>query len=62
MSPITRVQLQQLVTDSVFGFRTFLVQIAINTPNTSRGLLAVGSDMTKILAVVALRKASLSSV
>jgi hypothetical protein len=43
-------------------FGVFLIQVATITPQTSRGLLAVGPDMAKVLAVVALRKASLSSV
>jgi hypothetical protein len=38
------------------------MQVATTTPQTSRGFLAVGQDMAKILAVVALRKASLSCV
>jgi hypothetical protein len=42
--------------------RTFPIQVAITTQRTSRELLVVGSDITKVLAVVALRKASLSSV
>jgi hypothetical protein len=36
--------------------------VATTTPRTSRGLLAVGPVMAKVLAVVALRKASLSYV
>jgi hypothetical protein len=36
--------------------------VATARPQTSRGLLAVRPDMTKVLAVVALHKASLSSV
>jgi hypothetical protein len=39
------------------------VQVVNTTPQTSRGLLAVGpEDMAKVLVVVALCKASLSSV
>jgi hypothetical protein len=38
------------------------MQVATNAPQTSRGLLAVGPYMAKGLIVVALRKASLSSV
>jgi hypothetical protein len=38
------------------------MQVTTTTPQTSRGLLAVGPDMAKVLAVVALRKASVSSV
>jgi hypothetical protein len=38
------------------------MQVTITTPQTSRELLTVGTDMVKALAVVALRKASLSSV
>jgi hypothetical protein len=36
--------------------------LAITIPQTSRGLLAVGPHMAKVLAVIALCKASLSSV
>jgi hypothetical protein len=35
------------------------MQVATTAPQTSRGFSAVGPHMTKILAVVALRKASL---
>jgi hypothetical protein len=35
------------------------MQVAIIAPQTSGGLLAVGTDMAKVLTVVALRKASL---
>jgi hypothetical protein len=38
------------------------VQVVTSTPQTSRELLAVGPDMAKVLAVVALLKASLSFV
>jgi hypothetical protein len=38
------------------------VNVATTALQTSRGLLAVGPDMAKILAVVALREASLISV
>jgi hypothetical protein len=38
------------------------MQVATTTPQTSRGFLVVGPDMGKVLAVVALRKASLRSV
>jgi hypothetical protein len=38
------------------------MQVATTAPETSRELLAVGPDMAEVLAVVALRKASLSSV
>jgi hypothetical protein len=38
------------------------MQVATTAQQTSRELLAVGTDVTKVLAVVALRKASLSSV
>jgi hypothetical protein len=38
------------------------MQVATIAPQTSRGLLAVGPDMAKVLAVAALRKASLISV
>jgi hypothetical protein len=37
------------------------MQVATTTPQTSRGLLAVGPDMAKVLTAVALRKSSLSS-
>jgi hypothetical protein len=36
--------------------------VATTAPHTSRGLLAVGPDMAKVLMVVALGKASLSSI
>jgi hypothetical protein len=38
------------------------MQVGTTTPQTSRGLLAVVPDMAKVLAIVALRKASLSSL
>jgi hypothetical protein len=38
------------------------MQVATTAPQTSMGLIAVGPDMTKVLAVVALHKASLKSV
>jgi hypothetical protein len=44
------------------SFGAFTVQVATTTPQTSRGLLVVGPDMAKFLAVVALSKASLSFV
>jgi hypothetical protein len=40
----------------------FLMQVATTTQQTSRGLLAVGTDMAKVLTAVALRKSSLSSI
>jgi hypothetical protein len=43
-------------------FGAFPMQVATTAPQTSRGLFAVGPDMAKVLAVVALHKASLSSV
>jgi hypothetical protein len=43
-------------------FRAFHVQVATIAPQTSRGLLAVGPDMAKILEAVILHKANLSSV
>jgi hypothetical protein len=43
-------------------FRTFPMQVATTAPQTSRGLLTVDPDMAKALPVVALCKASLSSV
>jgi hypothetical protein len=41
-------------------FRAFPMQVVTTTPQTSKRLLAVGPDTAKILAVVALRKTSLS--
>jgi hypothetical protein len=41
-------------------FGAFPMQVATTTPQTSSGLLAVGPDMAKVLAVLC--KASLSSV
>jgi hypothetical protein len=38
------------------------MQLATTAPETSRVFLAIGPDMTKVVAVVVLRKASLSSV
>jgi hypothetical protein len=38
------------------------MHVAIIASQTSRGLLAVGPDMAKVLAVVAMHKASLSPV
>jgi hypothetical protein len=38
------------------------MQVATTAPQTSRGLLADGPDMVKVLIVVALRKASLNSI
>jgi hypothetical protein len=38
------------------------MQVATSAPQTSRGLLAVGSVMAKLLAVVALSKASQSFI
>jgi hypothetical protein len=38
------------------------MQVATTTAQTSNGLLAVGSDMAKVLAVLTLHKAGLSSV
>jgi hypothetical protein len=38
------------------------VQVATTAPQTHRGLLAVGPDIAEVLAVVALRKSSLTSV
>jgi hypothetical protein len=38
------------------------MQVATIAPQTSRELLAVGPDMAEVLVVLALRKASLSSV
>jgi hypothetical protein len=38
------------------------MQMDTTAPQTSRGLLAVGPDMAKVLAVIALCKASLCSV
>jgi hypothetical protein len=38
------------------------MQVATTAPQTSRGLLADDPDMVKVVIVVALRKASLSSI
>jgi hypothetical protein len=38
------------------------MQVATTAPQMLRGLLAVGPDVAKVLAVVALHKATLSSV
>jgi hypothetical protein len=38
------------------------MQVATTSPQTSMRLLAVDPDMAEVLAAVALRKASLSSV
>jgi hypothetical protein len=38
------------------------MQVATTTPQTLRELLTVGPDMANVLAVVALHKASLSSL
>jgi hypothetical protein len=38
------------------------MRVITTAPQTSRGLLAVDPDMAKVLAVVALCKAGLSSV
>jgi hypothetical protein len=38
------------------------MQVATTAPQTNRGFLALGPDMAKALTVVALRKASLSSI
>jgi hypothetical protein len=38
------------------------MQVATSAPQTSRRLLAVAQDMDELLAVVALREASLISV
>jgi hypothetical protein len=46
----------------IYLFRAFFMQVATTTPQTPRGLLAVGLDMAKVVAVVAQHKASLSSV
>jgi hypothetical protein len=43
-------------------FGAFPMQVATTTTQTSTELLRVGPDVAKILEVVALRKASLSSV
>jgi hypothetical protein len=37
------------------------MQVETTAPQTSMGLLAVGPDMAKVLAVVALHKANLNS-
>jgi hypothetical protein len=46
----------------IFLYRTFTMHMATNTTQISRGLFAVGPDMTEVLAVVALCKTGLSSV
>jgi hypothetical protein len=57
------VQLQQLGVYSVFvSFWAFPMQVATIAPQILRVLLAVGPDMAKVLAVVALRNPSLSSI
>jgi hypothetical protein len=38
------------------------MQVATTSPQTSRGLFAVGRDLAEVLAVLALHKASFSSV
>jgi hypothetical protein len=38
------------------------MQVATTAPQTSKGLLAGGTDVDKVLVVVSLRKASLSCV
>jgi hypothetical protein len=38
------------------------MQVATTATQISRGLLAVGQDVAKVMAVVALHKTSLSSV
>jgi hypothetical protein len=47
---------------SVRLFGAFSMQVATTTPQTLKRFLAAGPDMAKILAVVALPKAILSSV
>jgi hypothetical protein len=47
--------------DTVFVFTEFPVQVATTAPETPRELLAFGPDVARVLAVVALGKASLSS-
>jgi hypothetical protein len=43
-------------------FRAFPMQVAVSVPQTSRGYLAFGPHVAKVLTVLALLKASLSSV
>jgi hypothetical protein len=43
-------------------FRAFPMQVTTTATQTLRGLLTVGPDMAKVLAVVVLRKASVNSV
>jgi hypothetical protein len=47
---------------SVFSFWALLLYVAASTPYTLGGLLAVCPDVPKLLAVVALRQASLSPI
>jgi hypothetical protein len=47
---------------SVFLFRTLFVQMAAPTPQTTGRLLTVCPDVTKLLAVMTLREATLSPV
>jgi hypothetical protein len=46
----------------LFGFRAITMQLVGTGLQTSRGLLAVCPGVTQVLAVVALRKACVSSV
>jgi hypothetical protein len=46
----------------IYLFKTFLLEVTTTAPQTSRGLLVVRPDMTKVLAVLAMRKASPTSV
>jgi hypothetical protein len=48
-SPSTGVKLQQLGVGSVFLFGASPMQVATTAQQTSRGLLAVGPDMDKVL-------------
>jgi hypothetical protein len=43
-------------------FGAFPMQVVTTTPQTSRGLLAIGPDMARVLAFVELHEPSLSSV
>jgi hypothetical protein len=57
--PSTMVQLQELGVYFVFVVSGhFLCRFATTTPQTSKWLLAVGTYAAKVLAVVALHKAS----
>jgi hypothetical protein len=54
--------MMQLGIDLVCLFRALLKQVATSAPGNNVLLPAVGPDIAKLLVVVTLRKASLSSV